>query len=521
MMPSAIALPFLAAPALMALAALLVTRHAAAARRLASLLCLLVAVAALGAAAATWEHGVQAGQALLAVRMDAPGGLVLALTAFIGWVILRYSARYLDGNPGLGRYLRQLMLTLAGVWLLVVTNHLLVLLLAWAATDAVLHGLLTFFPDRPAAVLAARKRLITVSAANLLLLAAAGALHARFGTLALDGLARGLAAPGGTTGVALPALLVVAGVILKSAQLPVHGWLLQVMEAPTPVSALLHAGIVNIGGFVLLRLSGLLEAVPAAQGLLVMAGSLTAVLAALVMTTRVSVKVMLAWSTCAQMGFMLLEIGLGAYPLALLHLLAHSLYKAHAFLSAGGAVRRAPRPADAATTGMARGAGLAAGMAALAGVAWLAGLDPVRDPALAVLALAFLAGLLPLLRAALAGGRRPLLQLTGGAAGLVVLYSVWHRLFATLLPAAVPPAAPWLVLPGLGLLLLVMVQEAIAARPHGRLACYLHPRAFAGFHLDEGMTRLTLLLWPGAPAPALRESSTPSFPSATLTREHA
>jgi hypothetical protein len=144
--------------------------------------------------------------------------------------------------------------------------------------------------------------------------------------------------------------LLAIGVVLRSAQLPFHGWLIQVMEAPTPVSALLHAGIVNIGGFVLIRLAGLVGRLEGAQTLLVVVGATTAVLAALVMTTRVSVKVALAWSTCAQMGFMLLECGLGAYGLALLHLVAHSLYKAHGFLASGRTVeqqvlrRIAPEP---------------------------------------------------------------------------------------------------------------------------------------------------------------------------------
>ena len=128
--------------------------------------------------------------------------------------------------------------------------------------------------------------------------------------------------------------------MLKCAQLPVHGWLIQVMEAPTPVSALLHAGVVNLGGFLLIRLGTLVADVPAAQALLVVVGSVTAVVAALVMMTRISIKVSLAWSTCAQMGFMLMQCGLGLHDLALLHLVAHSLYKAHAFLGAGGAVEQ-------------------------------------------------------------------------------------------------------------------------------------------------------------------------------------
>ena len=106
-------------------------------------------------------------------------------------------------------------------------------------------------------------------------------------------------------------MLFVLAAVLKTALLPLHGWLIQVMEAPTPVSALLHAGVVNIGGFILIRLAELISLAPVAQVVLVVAGSLSAVLAGLVMLSRVSIKVRLAWSTCAQMGFMLAQCGLG------------------------------------------------------------------------------------------------------------------------------------------------------------------------------------------------------------------
>ncbi|XLM23048.1 NADH-quinone oxidoreductase subunit L, partial [Chromobacterium piscinae] len=111
---------------------------------------------------------------------------------------------------------------------------------------------------------------------------------------------------------------------IKTAQLPFHGWLTQVMEAPTPISALLHAGVVNLGGIVLIKAAPLLQTAPPANLLLMLWGGASALLCCLVMLTRISVKLRLAWSTCAQMGFMLLEIGMGRYSLALLHLLAHS-----------------------------------------------------------------------------------------------------------------------------------------------------------------------------------------------------
>ena len=306
-----------------------------------SLLGLLAALLAGLEAAFNGSASVAPAGWLPAVRLDALSVMMLALTTFLGWVIVRYSRNYLAGDPGQGRYLAWLCLTLAAVWLLVMLNNLLLLCLAWTATSLALHQLLTFYRDRPAAIVAAHKKFLISRAADLFTLVGTLLVFISLDTLQIDLITQILASGHPVdAGLQLAALLFVMSAVLKCAQLPFHGWLLQVMEAPTPVSALLHAGIVNIGGFVLLRLAPLLETAPAAQLLLVVAGSVTAALAALVMMTRISVKVMLAWSTCAQMGFMLLEIGLGAYSLALLHLLAHSLYKAYAFLGAGETVAR-------------------------------------------------------------------------------------------------------------------------------------------------------------------------------------
>jgi NADH:ubiquinone oxidoreductase subunit 5 (subunit L)/multisubunit Na+/H+ antiporter MnhA subunit len=134
--------------------------------------------------------------------------------------------------------------------------------------------------------------------------------------------------------------LLALAALLKSAQFPTHGWLTEVMEAPTPVSALLHAGVINGGGFLLIRFADVLLSAPGVLAVLAMLGGFTALFGALVMLTQPAVKTSLAWSTVAQMGFMMLQCGLALFPLALLHIVAHSLYKAHAFLASGGAVEQ-------------------------------------------------------------------------------------------------------------------------------------------------------------------------------------
>ena len=447
----------------------------------------------------------------LSLRIDALGALMLLLVSFIGWVIVRYSQPYLGGERGQPRYIRGLMLTLAVVSLLVLSNNLLLLALAWIATSLALHGLLTFFDRRPQALIAAHKKFIASRVADLCLLAGIALIGQQLGTLEIDqAIAAAKALPAMTGTLQAAALLLAASALLKCAQLPVHGWLIQVMEAPTPVSALLHAGVVNLGGFLLIRLGSLVGDVPAAQVLLVVVGSVTAVVAALVMMTRISIKVSLAWSTCAQMGFMMMQCGLGLYDLALLHLVAHSLYKAHAFLGAGGAVeqnrlQQMTPPAPVLSAGQwLLGALVGMLMVAAAALAW--GFSPAKAPALWALGGILSLALAPLVARPLhgagagagAGGGWRLIGLLGAGA-VALAYFGLHAVFSRWLGAENTGASPSVALVAWVLacfVLLFVVQGAVRARPHGALARSLYPWLFAGLYLDELFTRLTFRLWP-------------------------
>jgi NAD(P)H-quinone oxidoreductase subunit 5 len=227
---------------------------------------------------------------------------------------------------------------LAAVLMVVLSGGLALMILAFGAVGLGLRQLLLFYPDRPEARRAAAKFTLVWGAGDLALIGAAGLFWLAFGTLDLGGI--GMAAQSGLplAGQGAVALLVIAAA-LKTAAFPLHGWLTEVMEAPTPVSALLHAGIINSGGLILIRLAEAVQASPGAMAALVMLGGLTAIFGAVVMLTQSAIKTALAWSTVAQMGFLLLQCGLGLWPLALLHIVAHSLYKAHGFLASGGAVR--------------------------------------------------------------------------------------------------------------------------------------------------------------------------------------
>ncbi|MFN3493781.1 MAG: NADH-quinone oxidoreductase subunit L, partial [Hydrogenophaga sp.] len=270
--------------------------------------------------------------------VTALGTALAVLVAFLGLVIGVFSGRYLEGEASQRRFVAALAGVLAAVHILLVANHWLLLIGAWALVGVALQPLLCFYAERPFALLAAHKKRLADRLADVLLLSAAGLAWWSVGSGSLTDLFDHVATQGASLHLQASAVLLVLAVVLRLALLPVHGWLIQVMEAPTPVSALLHAGVVNLGGFVLIRFAPLLEQVPLARGLLVAVGLGTAVLAGLVMLTRISIKVRLAWSTVAQMGFLALECGLGLYTLAALHLIGHSLYKAHAFLAASGAV---------------------------------------------------------------------------------------------------------------------------------------------------------------------------------------
>lgn len=262
------------------------------------------------------------------------------LVQVLGTIIGGFSARYLEGEAGQRRYIAALAAVLASVHLLLMADHWLILIAAWAAVGMAMQHLLCFYPERPFAGLAAHKKQMADRVADALLLGAGALAWLEIGSGSLSDLWPHLEQFGVSASLQLSAVGLVLAVIIRTALLPVHGWLIQVMEAPTPVSALLHAGVINLGGFVLIRFAPLLEQAAPARVLLLVFSLVTVLLAGMVMLTRISIKVRLAWSTVAQMGFMLLECALGLYVLAALHLIGHSLYKAHAFLSASSIVRQ-------------------------------------------------------------------------------------------------------------------------------------------------------------------------------------
>lgn len=284
---------------------------------------------------------VSLGQHQLGLYLDALSLTLLTLVSFMAAIIGQFSLRYLDGEATQGRFMKWLSFSAATVLLFVASNHLILFMAAWIASSLGLHQLLTHYADRPQAILAARKKFLVSRLGDLFLIAAFSLIYFTFGSWNYGDLFSLWAVDTGHQGLLnLICFLLVAGAMTKSAQFPLHSWLPETMETPTPVSAFMHAGIINAGGFLILRLSPLLVKSPLALNTLACVGGFTALFAALVMLTQTSIKKRLTYSTVSQMGFMMLQCGLGAFSAATVHIVAHSLYKAYAFLSSGSVLQQ-------------------------------------------------------------------------------------------------------------------------------------------------------------------------------------
>lgn len=444
------------------------------------------------------------GPLALAIRLDAISATMALLVAFVGWIVMRFSRTYLACDQKEGAFHTQMLLTLAFVQLLVLSGSFAVLLLAFGAVGLSLRKLLLFYPDRPAARRAAAKFSLAWHAGDVALLLAAILFAFATGTGVFSQLY-------GHTGPDLAFLphvavaLIVLAAILKTASFPLHGWLTEVMEAPTPVSALLHAGIINAGGLLLIRLADLVQASPGAMASLVMIGGFTALFGAVVMLTQSAVKTALAWSTVSQMGFMLLQCGLGLWPLALLHIVAHSLYKAHAFLSSAGAVgaiAKLRRPGAIAVPNLAAVAKSFAIALLLYGVVstafvWIAG--PKSPQALALGAI-LIFGVAYLVAQGLADAapvaltRRTAISATAVALAYFAFQQLAHALWGPALPTA-PDVGPleWalLVLAVASFGLIALAQTLFPLWAHHPASAGLRVHVANGLYLNALLDRLT------------------------------
>ncbi len=440
------------------------------------------------------------GALTLGLRSDLVAASMGALVGFIGWIVMRYSRTYLDGEEREGAFHALMLTTLAAVLVFVQAGTIPVLILSSFAVGLTLRKLLLFYPDRPEAQRAATKFAGVWHTGDAMLVIAAALLFARFGTLDVSALPAAAATGLGLVGT-LGVAAIVAAAALKTAAFPLHGWLTEVMEAPTPVSALLHAGIINSGGVLLITAAGLVQQSTGAMAALVMIGGLTALFGAAVMLTQSAIKTALAWSTVSQMGFMLLQCGLGLWTLALLHIIAHSLYKAHAFLSSGTAVTEVSnirRPGPVAVPSVAavlKSFALALAIFAVIAAAFTLALGPKSPQALALGAI-LIFGVAYLVAQGLADRAPTQLTIRTGASSLAAAIGYFSfqaaaaKIWGPILPAVPTPGAlEW------AMIVIAVASFGLVAFAQALFPLWAHHPATAGLrvHLANGLYLNALL----------------------------
>lgn len=275
--------------------------------------------------------------------------LLWVVVAFFGGVVHSYSRRYMAGSAHETRFFHAAFGFEVTVMALVAADHLALFGLLWLAMGLVMARLIGIVDEWEQARAAAAVALRYFVASSALLGVALTALWWATGATTISGVAAAADALGGPLWLVAAVALVLAAMI-QSALVPFHGWLLSSMTAPTPASALMHAGFVNAGGVLLLRFAPVVTVDGTLMLAIVAVGATSALLGKLLKSVRPDVKSKLACSTVGQMGFMIMQAGLGFFGAAITHLILHGFYKAYHFLGAGGEVERTS-PAETTSRG--------------------------------------------------------------------------------------------------------------------------------------------------------------------------
>jgi NADH-quinone oxidoreductase subunit L len=284
-----------------------------------------------------------------ALRYDMLSAVMVAMVSFVAMLIHVYSIGYMAHDSYKQyRFFAYLSLFTFSMLMLVTADNLAQLFFGWEGVGLCSYLLIGYWYDRPAACAAAIKAFIVNRIADLPFAVGVALIFLKFGSIEFATIFPAMAAHQGDTyalfGATFPALEVI-GVLLfigamgKSAQLFLHVWLPDAMEGPTPVSALIHAAtMVTAGVFLMARMSPLMEYAPFALGMVTVVGASTAFFAATVACTQTDIKRVIAYSTCSQLGYMFVAVGVGAYQASMFHLITHAFFKALLFMSAGSVI---------------------------------------------------------------------------------------------------------------------------------------------------------------------------------------
>jgi NADH-quinone oxidoreductase subunit L len=269
--------------------------------------------------------------------IDPLTALMMVVVTFVSLMVHIYTIGYMAEDPGYQRFFSYISLFTFAMLMLVMANNFLQLFFGWEAVGLVSYLLIGFWYTRESAVYANLKAFLVNRVGDFGFLLGIALLLAHFGTLHYQEVFK--AAPGLGGEITLVCILLFIGAMGKSAQFPLHVWLPDSMEGPTPISALIHAAtMVTAGIFMVARMSPLYELSDMARSVVLIIGSITAISMALVALTQYDIKRVVAYSTLSQLGYMTAALGASAYSAAIFHLMTHAFFKAVLFLAAGSVI---------------------------------------------------------------------------------------------------------------------------------------------------------------------------------------
>ncbi|MET0561154.1 MAG: NADH-quinone oxidoreductase subunit L [Gaiellaceae bacterium] len=277
-------------------------------------------------------------QVELQILLDTLSSTMMLIVSGVGGLIVWYSMGYMEGDDEERRYFAYMSLFVFSMLMLVQAGNFLLLLVGWGLVGLASYLLIGFWHHKPEAVAAAKKAFVMNAIGDATLALGLVLLIWETGTLEYLGVFEVVDSMSSTT-VNLVALGLLGGAVAKSAQIPLHTWLPDAMEGPTPVSALIHAAtMVTAGVYLLVRASPIFEAAPDVQHLAAILGAITLLVAGVIALVQWDIKRVIAYSTMSQIGYMFLAAGIGAYGYAIFHLMTHAFFKALLFMSAGAVI---------------------------------------------------------------------------------------------------------------------------------------------------------------------------------------
>jgi NADH-quinone oxidoreductase subunit L len=271
----------------------------------------------------------------LEILVDPLSAVMMLVVSGVGGLIVAYSIGYMDGDDEERRYFAYMSLFVFAMLVLVEAGNFLLLLVGWGLVGLASYLLIGFWHERPEAVAAAKKAFVMNAVGDATMALAFFLIIWETGNIGFEE-AFGAADGWSTTTVNLVALGLLGGAVAKSAQIPLHTWLPDAMEGPTPVSALIHAAtMVTAGVYLIARTHPIFEAAPSVQDLAAGLGAATLLLAGLVAIVQTDIKRVIAYSTMSQIGYMFVGVGIGAYASGMYLLVTHAFFKALLFMAAG------------------------------------------------------------------------------------------------------------------------------------------------------------------------------------------